>query len=276
MRARRYPSDLCDGRWALVEPHIPPAQPGGRPPTTCVRAVFDALLYLLRTGCQWRQLPADFPPWPTVHGYFRRRRRSGVLARLHRALHPLARAAVGRRPLPTVAVMDAQSAKTTGRGGVCGFDAHKRVKGRKRHILVDILGLLMAVRVGPAGEADQNAGGALLAGLHLRRPTVRTVFADGGHQGRGLANDVRRREHVELRIVRRRQRAFRIAWPTWIVERTFAWLGCSRRLAKEYEFRAGTSESLIELAATQVMLGRIARDDLRTRFLKCRGRGGGK
>jgi putative transposase len=258
MRARRYPSDLCDGRWALVEPHIPPARPGGRPRTTCVRAVFDALLYLLRTGCQWRQLPADFPPWPTVHGYFRRWRRTGVLARLHRALHPLARAAAGRQPLPTVAIMDAQSAKTTGRGGVRGFDGHKRVKGRKRHVLVDTLGLLLAVRVGPAGEADQDAGAGLLAGLHLRWPTVRTVFADGGHDGRALAGELRRREAVELRIVRRRQRAFRVAGPTWVVERTLAWLGANRRLAKEYEFRAGTSECPIELAATRIMLGRLA------------------
>ena len=223
-----------------------------------MRAVFDALLYLLRTGCQWRQLPTDFPPWPTVHGYFRRWRRSGVLARLRRALHPPARAAAGRRPLPTVAVMDAQSAKTTARGGVRGFDGHKRLKGRKRHILVDTLGLLLAVRVGPADEADQAAGAALLAGLHLHWPTVRTVFADGGHEGRDLAVGLRRREGVELRIVRRGQRAFRVAGPTWIVERTFAWLGSQRRLAKEYEFRAATSETLIEPAAIRTMLGRIA------------------
>ena len=104
MRARRYPSDLTEGQWALIAPRIPAAQPGGRPRSTCMRAVLDGLLYLLRTGCQWRQLPADFPPWPTVHGYFRRWRRSGVLARLHRALHMMARAAAGRRQLPTGAI----------------------------------------------------------------------------------------------------------------------------------------------------------------------------
>ena len=225
-----------------------------------MRAVLDGLLYLLRTGCQWRQLPADFPPWPTVHGYFRRWRRAGVLARLHRALHMMARAAAGRRQLPTVAIMDAQSTKTTGRGGVRGFDGHKRVKGRKRHILVDTLGLLLCVRVGPADEPDQQAGAALLAGLHLRWPTVRIVFADGGHKGRALADELRRREGIELRIVRRGERhALRVAGLTWIVERSFAWLGANRRLAREYEFRVGTSESLIKLAAIRTMLGRIAR-----------------
>ena len=259
MRARRYPSDLTDGQWALIAPRIPAARPGGRPRSTCMRAVLDALLYLLRTGCQWRQLPADFLPWPTVHGYFRRWRRSGVLARLHRALPMLARAAAGRRPSPTVSILDAQSAKTTGRGGVRGYDGHKRMKGRKRHILVDTLGLLLCVRVGPADEPDQQAGAALLAGLHLRWPTVRIVFADGGREGRALADELRRREGIELRIVRRGERhAFRVAGLTWIVERSFAWLGANRRLAKEYEFRVGASESLIELAAIRTMLRRIA------------------
>jgi putative transposase len=155
--------------------------------------------------------------------------------------------------------MDAQSAKTTGRGGVRGFDGHKRVKGRKRHILVDTLGLLLCVRVGPANEPDQEAGAALLASLHLRWPTVRTIFADGGHEGRAFAEQVRQREGVELRIVRRSvQHAFRVTGLTWIVERSFAWLGAVRRLAKEYEFRVGTSESMIELAAIWTMLRRVA------------------
>jgi putative transposase len=261
MRTRRYPSDLSDRQWVLVAPEIPAARPGGRPRSTCMRAVFDALLYLLSTGCQWRQLPADFPPWPTVHGYFRLWRRSGVLARLHRVLHRLARVSAGRRPLPTVAIMDAQSTKTTGCGGARGFDGHKRIKGRKRHILVDILGLLLGVRVGPANEPDQEGGAALLAGLHLRWPTIRTIFADGGHEGRAFAEETRRREGVELRIVRRGRRyAFRVSGLTWIVERSFAWLGANRRLAKEYEFRLGTSETMVELAAIRTMLRRVARE----------------
>jgi putative transposase len=116
MRRRRYPSDLTDPQWALVSPHVPPAKAGGRPRTTEIRAVFDAILYLLRTGCQWRQLPADLPPWPTVHGYFRRWRLAGFWTVLHRALYPLARAAAGRNPGPTVAIMDGQSVKTSEKG----------------------------------------------------------------------------------------------------------------------------------------------------------------
>ena len=116
MRNRRYPSDLSDAQWALVSPHIPTPKPGGRPRTTDMRAVFDAILYLLRTGCQWRQLPADFPPWSTVHGYFRRWRLAGVWTLLHRALYPLARSAAGRRVDPTLGIMDGQSVKTSERG----------------------------------------------------------------------------------------------------------------------------------------------------------------
>ena len=144
MRTRHYPSDLTDAQWALVAPHIPAAKSGGRRRTTDVRTVLDAIIYLLRTGCQWRQLPGDFPPWPTVHGYFRGWRLTGVWVLLHRKLYPLARIAAGRKPEPTLVIMDGQSVKTTERGGVRGFDGHKRVKGRKRHILVDILGLSIA------------------------------------------------------------------------------------------------------------------------------------
>ena len=140
MRTQHYPSDLTDAQWALVAPHIPVAKSGGRPRTTYVRAVLDAIIYLLRTGCQWRQLPRDFPPWPTVHGYFRGWRMAGVWVLLHRTLYPLARVAADRKPDPTLVIMDVQSVKATERGGIRGSDGHKRVKGRKRHLLVDIPG----------------------------------------------------------------------------------------------------------------------------------------
>ena len=192
MRARRYPSDLNDAQWALVAPHIPSAKSGGRPRSTDVRAVVDAIIYLLRTGCQWRQLPSDFPPWPTVHGYFRGWRTAGVWVLLHRALYPHARLAAGRKPDPTVVIMDGQSVKTAGQGGARGFDGHKRVKGRKRHILVDILGLPIANRVEPANMSDRRAGGRLSAGLAPLWPTIRTVIADAGHQSRKLARQLQR------------------------------------------------------------------------------------
>ena len=171
MRARRYPSDPFDCQWALAAPHIPPAAPGGRPRSTCMRAVLDPPLYLLRTGCQWRQLPADFPPWPTVHGYFRRWRRSGILSRLRRILHQQARVAAGRRPWPTVAIMDAQSAKTTGCGGVRGFDGYRAGEGAqaphpRRHARP------AAFPSACSRPMRRTSGGAsLLAGLPLRWPT---------------------------------------------------------------------------------------------------------
>src|SRR5215207_6073022 len=146
-----YPSDLSDREWEILAPLIPPAKPGGRPRKWPMQKILNAVFYVLRTGCQWRLLPRDFPPWSTVHHYFRAWRRAGVWVRLHRALYARARAAAGRAPCPTLVAMDGQPVKTTERGGVRGFDGHERVKGRKRHILVDTLGLPIASRVEPAG-----------------------------------------------------------------------------------------------------------------------------
>jgi putative transposase len=257
MRSRCYPSDLSDSQWTLVAPHIPSAKSGGRPRTTDVRAVLDGIIYLLRTGCQWRQLPSDFPPWPTVHSYFRAWRIGGVWVLLHRALYPLARLAAGRKPHPTIAIMDGQSVKTAGQGGARGFDGHKRVKGRKRHILVDILGLPIANRVEPANMSDRRAGGRLLAGLAPLWPTIEAIVADAGHESHKLARQLRR-DGWSLQIVKRRQRAFKIAGLTWIVERSIAWLGFNRRLSKDYERYVQTSETLLEIAAIRLMLNRIA------------------
>lgn len=154
--------------------------------------------------------------------------------------------------------MDGQSVKTTERGGVRGFDGHKRVRGRKRHILVDILGLPIASRVEPASISDRRAGARLLGGLRAFFPAIRTVIADAGHESRELARTLKRHEGWELRIVKRRQRAFKITGLTWIVERSFAWLGRNRRLSKDYEYMVQTSETLIDVAATRLMLNRIA------------------
>ena len=259
MRTRCYPSDLSDAQWALVAPYIPSGKPGYRPRTTDVRAVVDAIIYLLRTGCQWRQLPSDFPPWSTVHGYFRGWRIAGVWVLLHRALYPQARLAAGRAPDPTVVIMDSQSVKTAGQGGVRGFDEHKRVKGRKRHILVDILGLPIANRVEPANMSDRRAGGRLLARLAPLWPTIRTVIADAGHESRKLALQLRR-DGWRLQIVKRRQRAFKIAGLTWIIERSFAWLGFNRRLSKDYEKYVHTSEALLDIATIRLMLNRAVQE----------------
>ena len=254
-----YDTDLTDEAWALVAPILPAARPGGRPRTTNLRAVINAIFYLLRTGCQWRLLPHEFPAWGTVYHYFRSWEAAGVWVQLHRTIYEKVRIAAGREACPSVVIMDGQSVQTTERGGTRGLDGHKRVKGRKRHILVDTLGLPIASRVESADTSDRRAGGHLLAGLAPLFPRIHTVIADAGHESRKLARELLRHEGWKLQIVKRRQRAFKITGLTWIVERSFAWLGRNRRLSKDYEYRVQTSELMIDIAATRLMLNRLAR-----------------
>jgi len=255
---RLYDTDLTDAGWALIAPLLPPARPGGRPRTTHMRTVLNAIFYLLRTGCQWRLLPREFPAWSTVYHYFRSWGNAGIWSQVQRCIYGMARQQAGRNACPSVVIMDGQSVKTTERGGVRGFDAHKRVKGRKRHILVDTLGLLVTSRVEPADISDRRAAAGLLGGLGPLFPNIRTVIADAGHESRKLARQLLRQDGWKLQIVKRRQRAFKITGLTWIVERSFAWLGRNRRLSKDYEYRVQTSEALIGIAAIRLMLNRIA------------------
>jgi putative transposase len=224
-------TDLTDAAWELVKPLLPVARHGGRPRTTDVRAVVNAIFYLLRTGCQWRLLPHQFPPWGTVYHYFRSWEDSGTWVQLHRAFYEQARIARGRAACPSVVIMDGQSVKTTERGGTRGFDGYKRVKGRKRHIL---------------------------SGLSPLFPRIQTIIADAGHESRKLASELCRENGWKLQIAKRRQRAFQITGLTWIVERSFAWLGRNRRFTKDYEYRVQTSETLLDIAATRLMLNRLA------------------
>lgn len=253
-----YDTDLTDAAWALIAPMLPAARPGGRPRKINIRAVLNAIFYLLRTGCQWRLLPREFPGWSTVYHYFRAWKNAGVWTCIQRSMYQQARGQAGRAACPSVVIMDGQSVKTTERGGIRGFDAHKRVTGRKRHILVDTLGLLMACRVEPADISDRKAAALLLGGLRPLFPNIRTVIADAGHQSRKLARHLLCQDGWKLQIVKRRQRAFKITGLTWIVERSFAWLGRNRRLNKDYEYCVQSSETLIEIAATRLMLNRLA------------------
>jgi putative transposase len=257
MRSNLYSTDLTDNAWALVSPLLPPAGTGGRRRTTDLRAILNAIFYLLRTGCQWRLLPREFPAWGTVYHYFRTWKNAGVWTCIQRAIYEQVRTQAGRSACPSVVIMDGQSVKTTERGGVRGFDAHKRVKGRKRHILVDTLGLPIASRVEPANMSDRRAGARLLAGLGPLFPRIHTVVADAGHESGKLARQLMRQDGWKLQIVKRRQRAFKITGLTWIVERSFAWLGRNRRLSKDYEYKVQTSETMIDIAATRLMLNRI-------------------
>ena len=253
-----YDTDLTDAAWALIGPMLPAARRGGRPRTTNIRAVLNAIFYLLRTGCQWRLLPREFPVWSTVYHYFRAWKNGGVWTCVQRSMYQQARRQAGRTACPSVVIMDGQSVKTTERGGIRGFDAHKRVKGRKRHILVDTFGLLIACRVEPADISDRRAAALLLGGLGALFPNIRTVIADAGHQSRKLARHLLQQDGWKLQIVKRRQRAFKITGLTWIVERSFAWLGRNRRLSKDYEYSVQTSETLIDIAATRLILNRLA------------------
>lgn len=258
MNCSRYPSNVTDEQWSIVEPLLPPQKRRGRRRRIGSRAVIDAIFYLLRTGCQWRQLPSDFPAWSTVYWYFRSWQRTGVWVRLRRELYRLTRIRSGRAECPTVVIMDGQSVKTTEVGGIRGFDAFKRVKGRKRHILVDTLGLPIANRVEAADISDRRAGALLTGGLKALFPAITTVIADAGHESKKLARALAEQQGWRLQIVKRHQRAFKITGLTWIVERSFAWLGRNRRFSKDYEHRAQTSETMIDIATTRLMLNRLA------------------
>lgn len=261
-RARSaYPTDLTDAEWAVLEPFVPrPAR--GRPRVWSTRRVLDAVFYVLRSGCAWRLLPRDFPPWQTVFYHFRRWRRTGLWHRVHEALRGATRRRAGRDADASAAVVDSQSVRTTEEsGGISGYDAGKGVKGRKRHLLVDTNGLVLSACVTPAGTQDRDGARRLLAGLEPLVPRLEKIWADGAYSGEPLARWCEERGGWRLEVVGKREdaRGFEVLPRRWVVERTFAWLGRNRRLSKDYERKVQTSETLIQVAMIRLMLGRIAR-----------------
>ncbi|GAA0601271.1 IS5 family transposase [Actinomadura welshii] len=257
-----YPSDLTDDEWALVEPLLPPAGGGGRPEKHPRRDIVDAVLYVVRTGCSWRQLPADFPPWQTVYWYFVRWEEQRVTLRMLDALRQQVRQGEGRDAEPSAGVIDSQSVKaadTVGRD-TRGYDAGKKVPGRKRFIVTDTLGLLITVTVCAASVQDRDGAKGALLGLYLTSPTCRYVFADAGFAGRllGWAADTLR---TTVSVVRKPadQKGFAVLPRRWVVERTLAWLTGHRRLARDYERHTSTSEAMIRWAAIGLMTRRLAR-----------------
>jgi putative transposase len=268
MRTQSYPSDVTDAQWSLIEPHLP-VYPGGRPRKTDLRDVVDAIFYLLRTGCQWRYLPKDFPPKSTVWRYFDEWRYNGTLDTIHDTLRTKVRAAEKPYSPRTTASVDSQSVDTTSGGEQRGRDNAKNFDGRKRHIVVDSMGLLLAVLV-TAASVDDGQAAAELFGRLEGQPVgkVRRMFADSKYHNYALYEWVEENASWEVVIVRRPDgKKGWVKLPLrWTVERTFAWLGKCRRLSKDRERSVRSSEAFVKLAMIRLMLNRLEPKDTEAEF----------
>jgi transposase len=255
MERRAYPSDLTDEQWAVIEPLLPGAEPGGRPRSVEMRQVVDGILYVVRTGCRWRAMPHDLPPWGTCHYSYRRFRIDGTWARLEEALRRRLREAAGRDTTPTAAVVDSQSVATAS-GGERGPDPAKRVAGRERRIAVDMMGLLLAVVVHPASVQDRDGVKLLLGRMNGYFPRLRVAWADGAYAA--AVGWARRACGRLLTIVTRPAgvRGFVPLPKRRVVERTFAWILRWRRMGRDYERRTESSEAMIRLAMIHLMVRR--------------------
>jgi putative transposase len=257
-----YPTDVSDAQWSHLRSYLPTPNAQGRPRTHSLRVVLDAIFYVVKSGCHWRLLPHDFPPWSTVYYHFRRFRLSGLWSLILKALRAAERKRVGKDPQPTAAIMDSQSVKTTEESAhPSGYDAHKNVKGRKRHLLVDTLGLPLSIYVTSADVQDRVGAQCLLAGLKPFVPRLKKIWADGAYMGEKLAGWLEEQGGWELEIVERDREAdgFEVLPRRWIVERTLGWLMRNRRLSKDYERKVQTSEAFIEVALIRLILRRLAR-----------------
>ena len=260
MKTAIYETNLSDAQWDIIEPMLPAISKRGRPPTDR-RLVLDAILYIVKGGIPWRLLPTGFPPWKTVHSIFRKWTLNRIWESINARLRALAREKEGKRCRPTAAILDSQSVKSDGHGGQVGYDAGKKINGRKRHLLVDTLGLVLGVLVTAANVPEREGAQRLLTGVLGWFTWLRRLWVDGGYSGPEFAQWVRGlRPKLVVEVVKRCGKAtgFAVLPRRWIVERTFGWLMRHRRLVRDYERTETSAEAWIYIAMIRIQLRRLA------------------
>jgi transposase len=256
--ALRYQSDVTDQEWLVLEPLLPKPKTRGRRWSWPLREIVNAIFYVMRSGCAWRLLPADFPPWSTVYRWFAAWRDGCVFERINHALVIVDRERVGREASPSAAIIDSQSVKTTEAGGPRGYDAGKKINGRKRHAMVDTDGRALLLEPHPASIQDRDGGGPLLRASRALYPFIARVFADSGYNHERIANAT----NIVVEIVRKiaGQVGFVVLPRRWVVERFFAWISRNRRLAKDFEATIDSARAFLYAASIMLLARRIARD----------------
>ncbi len=260
MKIANYQSSLTDAQWSLLQPMLPKRHKLGRPPIDR-RQIIDAILYVIKGGIQWRLMPADFPAWKTVYHIFRQWARNHTWEAINARLRAQVRQEAGKGCRPTAAILDSQSVKSDGHGGVVGYDAAKRINGRKRHLLVDTLGLLLGIHVTPANATERDGAQGLLERTLAWFSWLRLLWVDGGYCGPAFANWVKSlRPKLQVQVVKRSDavQGFKILPRRWVVERTFGWLMRHRRLVRDYEATPSSAEAWAYIAMIRIQLRRLA------------------